>query len=156
MKRVVPMLIAVALFAGCGEDTTGEPALDVGTTPEAETQDRCERVPRFLVRRLDEGFTVDARVTTAAAVRSDDNASLPGFQRSGLYFVAGRLAGGGLDDAVATWAVSGEWLKDGGGMVIGVDGYADEYSELGELIDEAAVGLHTAMDGFAEAKGCVS
>jgi hypothetical protein len=153
MKTAVCLVgLLVATIAGCG-DSSDETAFGSGASP-AVAED-CLPVPRQVVRDLDESFKVDAMIEKAAAVESADEGPLPGYRRSGLYFLAATLDGGGLDDVTAVWAVSGDYLKTGGGLVIGADGFANEYSNAGDLPDEDALGLGAGADGFAEAKGCV-
>jgi hypothetical protein len=131
--------LVVLLASSCGGDDGGNDA-----------SARCENVPQALVDAMEEGLEVTGgggTLTNAKAVKSND------FER--VYFISADIDGPGLEgpDDIGTWAKSGP-LRVGEGLILAVDGVANEFSDWGDGRKTDAM-LSMDNDGAEESKDCV-
>jgi hypothetical protein len=158
MRLIVVALVALAMLAGCGgsEDEDAAPPATTAETQEPTTTEeedeqeetRCVSVDRSLVEAIATGLTVSGGGTLrdAYAVKSDD------FQK--VYFVSAEIDGPGIegDGDVGTWATNS--LEAGGGLILAVDGIANEMSDWADgRKTDAAFSL--SDDGVDESRACV-
>jgi hypothetical protein len=157
MKSAVAAAAAVAavgLLSGCGglrayaahdplPDPSAKPTAKPSTTPRPAPASRCVSVGKAEQKALTALLTPGVRGTKFAAVRSAD------FDQ--VYMVAVRLAGKGIganyNAVFATDSLNGK------GQTLAVDGFAQEFSSLGE---PTRAGVTPDADGVAEAQACVA
>lgn len=145
---LVFLSLVVVVLVGCG-GSTGAPRSAV-----AKPRSRCERVARDLRATIADGVTIKGKVTRVGAVKSKDadQATIPGYRRSGLYFVSAKVDDGSSSPVVLTWATDGDSVRTGGGLLIAADAGARKWSHLG---DQAAAGVGPGNDGWQESRDCV-
>jgi hypothetical protein len=158
MKRAIAAVAAIAgigMLSGCGglrAYAAHDPLPDPSATPKAVSSSppktappasRCTSVGKAEQKALNALLTSGVKGTKFAAVRSED------FDQ--VYMVAVRLAGNGVgtnyNAVFATDALNGK------GQTFAVDGFAQEYSSLGEATQQ---GVTPDADGVSEAQACVA
>jgi hypothetical protein len=161
LKRAIAAVAAIAgvgLLSGCdsfqayaahdplpGPGGTTKPTSapakpGAAATPPAA---RCTKVPAAEQQALRALLKPGIKAAKFAAVRSSD------FDQ--VYMVAVRLAGTGVGANYN--AVFATDTLNGTGETFAVDGFAQEFSSLGEKTQQ---GLTTQADGVSEAQGCVA
>jgi hypothetical protein len=107
---------------GCGSDADGtgsEPAEEQPAAEKAEAKPKCKRARKALTEALASSLTIqgDGGVKRIKVVKVPDPppAPLRGFE-PGVYIVAGKLTGPGMDGTIGTWAVSKSMVNTGGGL----------------------------------------
>jgi hypothetical protein len=154
MRGAIVLLLTAAfvlLLTGPASPASLDP-----TSVTAGQAGRCLPVRPALLAQLKASLTRKAKgkLGKTAAVRSrDDFSGAPlGFQK-GVYFVSANLRGLG----VATWAVSADAYRTGGGLIFGVGPTARRYSVLGADIPLSTLrawGLTVTADGYAASRNC--
>jgi hypothetical protein len=112
-------------------------------TPATPAASRCTKVPVAEQKTLRALLKPGIKGTKFAAVRSTD------FDQ--VYMVAVRLSGTGVGTNYN--AVFATDTLNGTGQTFAVDGFAQEFSSLGEQVQQ---GVTTDADGVSEAQGCVA
>jgi hypothetical protein len=161
LKRAIAAVAAIAgigLLSGCGswqayaahdplapDGGVTKPTAAPGKsgTPSSTPASRCTKVPTAEQKALKALLTKGITGTKFAAVRSAD------FDQ--VYMVAVRLSGKGVGANYN--AVFATDTLNGTGETFAVDGFAQEFSKLGE---QAQQGLNTEADGVSEAQACVA
>lgn len=151
LKKHLLVLFAVfGLTVSCGNpDGTSTTTLEEQRqrmSEEAAHEARCVDVPQKTMDAISEGLTGGVRITSAAAVKSDDYAE--------VYMIAGELDGPGLEGEgdVGVWASNS--LEPGGGLTLAVDGVANEFSEWPDGRETDAQ-MSISDDGVSEARDCL-
>jgi hypothetical protein len=158
------LTLGIACGGGDGGDENAEPATRATTTTETkpdlpppattveeeeEESTHCRNVPPGLVNAMEEGLSVTGggTLTNAHAVKSED------FKR--VFFVSAEINGAGMEGSgeIGTWAKSGP-LRAGGGLILAVDSFANEFSDWGDG-GETDAQLSMDNDGAEESKDCV-
>jgi len=157
IKRAIAAAAAVAavgMLSGCGglrayaahdplPDPSATPTAKPKNTPKPAPASRCVSVGKAEQKALNALLTPGVKGTKFAAVQSED------FDQ--VYMVAVRLAGKGIganyNAVFATDSLNGK------GQTLAVDGFAQEYTALGEPTQE---GVTPDADGVAEAQACVA
>jgi len=158
LKRAIAAVAAIAgvgLLSGCGglsayaahdplPDPSAPPKVNShpSTAPTAAAS-RCTKVSKAEQQVLNAVLTPGVRGTKFAAVRSQD------FDQ--VYFVAVRLAGKGVGQGYNAVFATDELSSKG--QLLAVDGFAQEYTKLGE---PTQAGITPDADGVAEAQSCVA
>jgi hypothetical protein len=159
LKRAIAAAAAIAgvgLLSGCDSwqayaahdplpdanapKPTTAPQQPGAPTPAAS---RCTKVPAVEQKALQALLRKGITGTKFAAVRSAD------FDQ--VYMVAVRLSGKGVGSNYN--AVFATDTLDGKGQTIAVDGFAQEFSKLGEKTQQ---GVTPDADGVADAQACVA
>jgi hypothetical protein len=127
MVRRVAAVLAAFMLAACASSGGGG-------------SDRCSAASSALLSAIEQGLTVSGggSLSGGQVVRSDD------FEN--VYFVAARIEGEGMSDAVGVWATNDQ---AGGGSIFSADALASEFSDWGE-----GPGFSSSDDGFEEARDC--
>jgi hypothetical protein len=120
---------------------------------------RCQTVPRPALAALKGSLkgTAKGKLGKANAVRSRadfSGAPIRGL-RKGVYFVSARVGGVGI----ATWAMTVDAFRTGGGLIYGVGSIARRFSDLGADVPTSTLkrfGLTEATEGYAASRSCVS
>jgi hypothetical protein len=159
LKRAIAAAAAIAglgLLSGCDSfrayaahdplpdgsaRPTAAPSKPVATPTTAAS--RCTTVPAAEQKALKALLKAGVKGTKFAAVRSAD------FDQ--VYMVAVRLSGKGIGSNYN--AVFATDTLNGKGQTFAVDGFAAEFSKLGETTQE---GLTTEADGVSDAQACVA
>jgi hypothetical protein len=152
------LLVAAAVFVllgsacgGGGEPSAGEATTGGETTTATTTESsRCKPVPPGLKKGIEEGLNVTGGGTlaNAQAVKSED------FKR--VYFISAEINGPGMEKTgeIGTWAKSGT-LQVGDGLILSVDGLANEFSDWGDG-GKTDAQLSMDDDGAQESHDCVA
>ena len=164
MRRLVIALIVVAVVsvAVCGDEDGGggdQPAET--TTEEAQPSkreraatrrenDRCEKAPRVVVNGLKDGLK-RGKLASAYGVRSSDEFTGPAGLQEGVYFVSANVK---PNPGVATWGVSAEVWKTGGGLIFAIDKAARSVTDFGADVDPSIFGLTESAEGYEESREC--
>lgn len=136
------MLVGVAGCSRAVQDGA-PPGPNVMEPPAAE----CLAVAQTLVDAIAGGLIPGVTVSSAGAVVAPD--------RSETWFVATKLAGNGLgDDSVAVFATNRGADDSVPGLIIGVGGFAAEFSDWPEG-ETSAFAFSITEDGVEEAESCV-
>jgi hypothetical protein len=157
IKRTIVAVAAIAgvgMLSGCGglrayaahdplPDPSATPTAKPSGTPKPAPASRCVSVSKTEQKALTALLTPGVKGTKFAAVRSAD------FDQ--VYMVAVRLTGKGIGTNYN--AVFATDSLNGKGQTLAVDGFAQEYSSLGEATKQ---GVTPDADGVAEAQACVA
>jgi hypothetical protein len=111
-----------------------------GTDDGGDTSSRCKAATPAMVSKIESALTVDGggSLSNAYIVRSDD------FEH--VYFVAARIHGPGMEDAVGVWGVND---PGGGGLLFSANAMAEEFMGMGR-----GPGFSSSDDGLQEAESC--
>ena len=150
LRLLTSLTPCLLLIAGCGQESTDEAK-------------RCKKASPAAVSALSDGLRGQGELTKAVMVKSRDSAPLADLRKGGLYLVSGELEGKAfqvprgfdVEGDVATWAVSGEFVKTGRGLVVGVENLAQRVSEGGARPAQRKLGPGFDIDGFSRSRRCV-
>lgn len=123
-------LLCLGALSGCASTSTSETdstSESSQTTSQSESTSKepeafdCEPVPDALLAAIADGAEPGVgklRLTEGAAVRA------PGYKQ--VYLIAAEMKAPGVDGEQGVWASNS--LKPGGGIIIAVDGFAQEFT----------------------------
>jgi len=132
---LIVAVIAIAAIASMGDDDD----------PETETASRCRNVPAAMGDGIATGIEEGITASGWQAVKSSDYEN--------LFMIAGRLSGPGMDDdTIGVWASNS--LEAGGGLILAVNGLAQEFSDWPDG-DGTDAETSVTDDGVSEAIECV-
>lgn len=144
-KAIVVIVIVVAALAVIGSlsrTPTSTGGGGNGTGGNGGTSSRCDTASTALVDAIESGLTVTGggSLSNAQIVKSDDYEN--------AYFVAARIEGEGMADAVGVWSTND---PAGGGSIFAADSFARQFSDWGP-----GPGFLSSDDGFAEVRECAA
>ena len=131
-------LLLLGLLSACGEsESSGGATTPVtaqeATEPEGGGSD-CEAASTVLVEALNSSLTIagGGTVTNVNVMEVTDPPPAPfrGYA-DGVYAVAAKFVGEGMDNTYGIWAASRDMVRTGGGLIIGADSVTREFSEFG-------------------------
>ncbi len=144
-------VLLVAVIAGCAGDTTSEESEGSqaqAPSPQTASDAKCERASRELLDAIGTGLEVGGggELRRGYIVRSGD------FEK--VYMVAADIQGPGLEggDDIGVWATNSK--QAGGGIIMAVNGVAQEFSDWGDA-DKTDAAIDQSADGVDQAIACV-
>ena len=110
--------------------------------------------PLTQVRQVDslEDGLKRGKLRNPQGVKSEGEFSgLRGLQE-GVYFVSADVR---PSPGIATWAVSAEQWRTGGGLILAIDPAARAVTDFGADLDPSGFGLDGSAEGYEESRDCV-
>jgi hypothetical protein len=150
MRALVLFALGATLaLASCGDDSPEQAAdkAPAENQPPSAVPGNCERASRVLLAAIATGLEVTGGKGTLSrgfVARSTD------FEK--VYFVAGEIQGPGLEGKgdVGVWATNSKRAE---GLIMAVDGVAQEFSDWGDA-DKTDAAIDQSADGVEEARAC--
>lgn len=152
--------LAALTFAGCSGEDGNEGASEPPPPPaqettgtEAKTANRCEKVSAALLSQLKSDLKAGRKLASPVGVKSRDTFDDgPRRLQEGVYFVSADVK---PNPGIATWAVSAEAWRTGGGLIFGIDAAARAVTTFGVDVDPSTFGLDEGTEGYDESRNCV-
>ncbi len=138
-RSVAALVIAagLAFLTACGGQTS--------SLPSGAAAAECVDATNIAANGIMKGATGDGmKFISAKAVKSPDF--------SKVYFIAMKFSATGIEDQVGVWASNS--LEPGGGLIIAVDGVAQQFSDWGPGSSTAAE-ISPTDPSVAVAKACL-
>ena len=155
MRLLLIVMATTFVLAGCGDESSDEPANEPAAQEEQarDEQDqldppkpKCERASRRLLQAIATGLEVNGggKLSRGYVVRSKDF--------SKVFMVAAEIDGPGMEGRgeVGVWATNSKRAE---GLIMAVDGLAKEFSDWGDA-DETDAAIDQSAHGVQEAKDC--
>jgi hypothetical protein len=149
MFRLIRVALAAILAAGVMATASS-------AHPVAPAASRRVTPSKAFVVQFEKGVKAKYRTKLGAfrAVKSRDKfGPFPRSLQAGVYFVSSKVAGVGA----ATWAVSADAYRGGGGVIYSAEPVARKISTVGVDVSPAILkgwGISSSSDGFTESRAC--
>ena len=139
-----PSTTAVEPTSTTASPSSSAPATAPRSTAPLATSGRCIPVDRAMLNGIATGLDplTTGVLSNGWAVKSSDYKN--------VYMIAAVFRGAGFEN-VGVWASNS--LQPGGGLIMAVDGYAQEFSDWGDG-DKTDARIRSTDDGVSEAKKC--